>query len=79
MITVIVTLEGIDVAVTGEHFYSRGATDGRFGPPIEPDENYVEIHSITLRGKEIEVTQEQFELCVEKLMEEGGSDDFQDY
>lgn len=59
--------------------FHRGARDGRFGPPIEPDEPaHVEIDSVTDKnGKQLELSDEQLEK-LERLAEEAIGDSADD-
>lgn len=79
--------EQIELLIVGEYSpASKGATDGKYGPPIEPDEpDFIEIDSATDEdGNEIELTEEEYEKAVEegleKLaeMEEGCEPDYYD-
>jgi hypothetical protein len=64
--------EEIDLSVTGKYYPStRGARDGRWGPPIEPDEPAeFEIESVTRHGVEFELTEEEHRQAEEQGMEE---------
>lgn len=66
--------EEIEVTVSGTFIPAcRGARDGRFGPPIEPDEPaYFEIELASDKsGREIELTEDECaEACI-LLMEKG--------
>jgi hypothetical protein len=69
----------LKVAYTFHPAY-RGARDGRFGPPIEPDEPAcVEIDSVTNKeGKEIELSEENLAIIQQRAEEDLG-DDSDDY
>ncbi len=56
--------EEIDLFVEGNFVKGcKGARDGRWGPPIEPDEPpFFEVDSVTdSEGKEFDLTKEEFE------------------
>lgn len=66
----------VNVSCTFHPAY-RGARDGRWGPPIEPDEPAcVEVDSVTNKdGKELELSEENEKLIQEKAEEHMGDDD----
>lgn len=72
----------ITVTYTAHAAY-RGATDGPFGPPIEPDEPaYIEIDSVKLPdGTAIVLTREQYrclETEIEDILDDGPDYDGRD-
>lgn len=78
-----IEIDDVEVEVIVDYtFYRayRGARDGRFGPPIEPDEPaHVEINSVTDKsGKELELSEKLMEELQQKAEEDYG-DDCDDY
>ena len=75
-------LGAVNVIVEGKYWpMMKGARDGRFGPPIEPDEpESFEIESVKLDGREIidELNDESLEQlekdCLQKLEDDWHED-----
>jgi len=65
--------EEVDLYVVGEYIPgSKGARDGRFGPPIEPDEPAtIEISSVVdEEGNEVELTDSEYDKAIDKGLDQ---------